>query len=62
MILLFVCWIDGSSAPHMYAICLENLEIEPGNKVLDIGSGTGHFTAVRSCVKQKERMREKKRD
>jgi protein-L-isoaspartate(D-aspartate) O-methyltransferase len=34
------------SAPHMYAICLENLEIQPGNKILDIGSGTGHFTAL----------------
>jgi len=34
------------SAPHMYAMCLENLDIQPGNKVLDIGSGTGHFTAL----------------
>lgn len=34
------------SAPHMYAMCLENLDVQIGNKVLDIGSGTGHFTAL----------------
>jgi protein-L-isoaspartate(D-aspartate) O-methyltransferase len=34
------------SAPHMYAVCLSKLNIEPGNACLDIGSGTGHFTAL----------------
>jgi len=34
------------SAPHMYAMCLENLTIQPGNVILDIGSGSGHLTAL----------------
>jgi len=34
------------SAPHMYAFCLEHLEIQPGNSFLDIGSGCGHMTAL----------------
>eukprot|EP01129_Flabellula_baltica_P004454 TRINITY_DN1549_c0_g1_i2.p1 TRINITY_DN1549_c0_g1~~TRINITY_DN1549_c0_g1_i2.p1 ORF type:complete len:403 (+),score=81.96 TRINITY_DN1549_c0_g1_i2:286-1494(+) len=34
------------SAPHMYAMCLEKLDIQPGDSVLDIGSGTGHFTVI----------------
>jgi protein-L-isoaspartate O-methyltransferase len=35
------------SAPHMYAECLDKLNIEPGNAVLDVGSGCGHLTCVR---------------
>lgn len=38
------------SAPHMYAMCLEKLELEPGNTVLDIGSGCGHFTALAGWI------------
>jgi len=40
------------SAPHMYAMCLEKLDIQPGNIVLDIGSGTGHFTAIAAYLSQ----------
>eukprot|EP01118_Nematostelium_gracile_P001884 TRINITY_DN1194_c0_g1_i4.p1 TRINITY_DN1194_c0_g1~~TRINITY_DN1194_c0_g1_i4.p1 ORF type:complete len:467 (+),score=130.95 TRINITY_DN1194_c0_g1_i4:23-1423(+) len=34
------------SAPHMYAVCLENLDIQNGMTFLDVGSGCGHFTAL----------------
>ncbi|KAJ3102340.1 hypothetical protein HDU97_000621 [Phlyctochytrium planicorne] len=36
------------SAPHMHAMCLELLRdhLKPGCKVLDIGSGSGYFTAI----------------
>jgi protein-L-isoaspartate(D-aspartate) O-methyltransferase len=34
------------SAPHMYVLCLENLNIQAGDKVLDIGSGSGYFTLL----------------
>jgi protein-L-isoaspartate(D-aspartate) O-methyltransferase len=34
------------SAPHMYTLCLENLNIQSGDKVLDIGSGCGYFTIL----------------
>eukprot|EP00871_Galdieria_phlegrea_P002250 jgi/Galph1/3025/GphlegSOOS_G1678.1 len=35
------------SAPHMHATCLELLKdhLKPGNKVLDVGSGSGYLTA-----------------
>lgn len=33
------------SAPHMHAMCLENMNIEPGDIILDIGSGSGLLTA-----------------
>lgn len=38
------------SAPHMYAVCLDKLNIEPGNAVLDIGSGCGLLTCVRPQI------------
>jgi len=42
------------SAPHMYGVCLENLNIEPGMSFLDIGSGCGHFTALGSYLVGKD--------
>jgi len=38
------------SAPHMHAMCLENLGIQPGDSVLDIGSGSGFLTACASLL------------
>lgn len=34
------------SAPHMHAHCLEALDIKEGNRILDIGCGSGYITAV----------------
>lgn len=42
------------SAPHMYAVCLENLNIQSGMSFLDIGSGCGHFTALGGYLAGKE--------
>jgi protein-L-isoaspartate(D-aspartate) O-methyltransferase len=38
------------SAPHMHAMCMENLGIEPGDTVLDVGSGSGFLTACFSYL------------
>jgi protein-L-isoaspartate(D-aspartate) O-methyltransferase len=42
------------SAPHMYAMCLEALELEVGHTFLDIGSGCGHMTALGGRLVGKE--------
>jgi len=34
------------SAPHMVAIMVEKLDLEPGQKVLEIGAGSGYHAAV----------------
>jgi protein-L-isoaspartate(D-aspartate) O-methyltransferase len=40
---------DGQtiSAPHMHSLCLELLSdfVQPGSRVLDVGSGSGYLTA-----------------
>ena len=37
------------SAPHMHAMCMEALQPELGDSLLDVGSGSGLFPTVR-CV------------
>ncbi len=34
------------SQPTVVAFCLEELAVEPGNRVLDVGSGSGYTTAL----------------
>lgn len=34
------------SAPHMVGIMVENLDLEVGNKVLEIGTGSGYHSAI----------------
>jgi len=38
------------SAPHMYAFCLQALDLKPGQSFLDIGSGCGHMTALGAFI------------
>jgi protein-L-isoaspartate(D-aspartate) O-methyltransferase len=38
------------SAPHMVAIMCESLDIKPGQKILEIGSGSGYHAAVVSKI------------
>ena len=38
------------SAPHMVAIMVEALDIQPGHNVLEIGSGSGYHAAVTSFL------------
>lgn len=38
--------ISSSSQPAMMAIMLEQLDLEPGHRVLEIGAGTGYNTAL----------------
>ncbi|HOK27724.1 MAG TPA: protein-L-isoaspartate O-methyltransferase, partial [Methanomassiliicoccaceae archaeon] len=34
------------SAPHMVGIMLQALDLQPGNKVLEIGAGSGYHAAL----------------
>ncbi|MHA1777624.1 MAG: protein-L-isoaspartate(D-aspartate) O-methyltransferase [Promethearchaeota archaeon] len=42
------------SAPHMHAMMCEYLEISPGMKVLEIGTGSGYHTALLSYLVGKD--------
>lgn len=39
-------WISSSSQPAMMAIMLQQLELEPGLRILEIGAGTGYNAAL----------------
>jgi protein-L-isoaspartate(D-aspartate) O-methyltransferase len=43
-------WLSSSSQPAMMAIMLEQLGLEPGHKVLEIGAGTGYNAALMAHV------------
>lgn len=38
------------SAHHIYCMCLETLDIQPGQSFLDIGCGSGYVSAVASFI------------
>lgn len=42
--------VSSSSQPAMMAIMLEQLELEPGQRVLEIGTGSGYNAAVMAMV------------
>src|SRR4051812_2082062 len=39
-------WISSSSQPTIMAIMLEQLQLKPGQRVLEIGAGTGYNAAL----------------
>lgn len=43
-------WLSSSSQPAMMAIMLEQLGLEPGHKVLEIGAGTGYNAALMAHI------------
>lgn len=42
--------ISSSSQPAIMAIILEQLELEPGRRVLEIGAGTGYNAALMAHI------------
>ena len=42
------------SAPHMYAFMLEAAQIRQGDKILEIGTGSGYGAALLSCLAGKK--------
>ncbi len=52
---IFIRWDEGiptssSSQPKMMALMMEQLGLEPGNRVLEIGAGTGYNAAILAHV------------
>ena len=43
-------WLSSSSQPAIMAIMLEQLGLEPGHKVLEIGAGTGYNAALMANI------------
>ena len=43
-------WISSSSQPAIMAIMLEQLGLEPGHNVLEIGAGTGYNAALMAQI------------
>ena len=43
-------WLSSSSQPAIMAIMLEQLGLEPGHKVLEIGAGTGYNAALMAHI------------
>jgi protein-L-isoaspartate(D-aspartate) O-methyltransferase len=43
-------WISSSSQPAIMAIMLEQLNLDPGDKVLEIGAGTGYNAALMAHI------------
>lgn len=43
-------WISSSSQPAMMAIMLEQLDLQPGHKVLEIGTGPGYNAALMAHI------------
>jgi protein-L-isoaspartate(D-aspartate) O-methyltransferase len=43
-------WISSSSQPSIMAIMLEQLELQPGQTVLEIGAGTGYNAALMAHI------------
>ncbi len=43
-------WLSSSSQPAIMAIMLEQLSLEPGHRVLEIGAGTGYNAALMAHI------------